>query len=111
MPPLQFTLCLPILGGAYFGKIVCFKAKSKIKQMKFYCRIIAVVLFPSLYYMTSLRLPLVALGPAPVHDACKGSLQLVRDMDILGLGEDKNMKIKIKNKNNENNNKTSGWRL
>merc|ERR1711938_124485 len=28
-PPLQFTLYLPLLGGAYFGQIFCFKNPSK----------------------------------------------------------------------------------
>ena len=28
-PPLQFTLYLPLLGGAYFGRIFCFKKPSK----------------------------------------------------------------------------------
>ena len=29
LPPLQFTLYLPLLGGAYFGQIFCFKNPSK----------------------------------------------------------------------------------
>ena len=28
-PPLQFTLCLHLLGGAYFGGIVCLANQSK----------------------------------------------------------------------------------
>ena len=28
-PPLQFTLYLPLLGGAYFGQIFCFQNPSK----------------------------------------------------------------------------------
>ena len=28
-PPLQFTLYLPLLGGAYFGRIFCLKKQSK----------------------------------------------------------------------------------
>ena len=28
-PPLQFTLYLPLLGGAYFGRICCLKNLSK----------------------------------------------------------------------------------
>ena len=28
-PPLQFTLYLPLLGGAYFGRIFCLKKPNK----------------------------------------------------------------------------------
>ena len=31
-PPLQFTLNLPLLGGAYFGRIFCFKDQSKNRK-------------------------------------------------------------------------------
>ena len=33
-PPLQFTLYLPLLGGAYFGRIFCFKKRSKNNKNK-----------------------------------------------------------------------------
>ena len=31
-PPLQFTLYLPLLGGAYFGEHFALKNKAKIKK-------------------------------------------------------------------------------
>ena len=31
-PPLQFTLHLPLLGGAYFGRVFCFKEPSKSQK-------------------------------------------------------------------------------
>ena len=52
-PPLQFTLYLHLLGGVYLGQICCFTNLSKHQKNKFQCRIIAVVLFPSLYYINN----------------------------------------------------------
>ena len=33
-PPLHFKVQLVLLGGAYFGRIFCFKKQNKIKKMK-----------------------------------------------------------------------------
>merc|ERR1711938_482372 len=64
-PPLQFTLYLPLLGGAYFGQIFCFKYPSKnqtneiLVQNYSRCLISISLLYPRRYHHDRVTTPVL----------------------------------------------------
>ena len=65
-PPLQFTLYLPLLGGAYFGQISCVKNQSKNQTNE--------IVHAELYHLVYLPLLTIPLPLALARWAVGGDL-------------------------------------
>ena len=92
MPPLQFTLHLPLLGGASFGQIFCFQNRNKNQTNEILVQNYSSCLIPiSLLYKgwpgAEAAGPLATV-PAPAKDALKRRRRSLTELKLAEKDKD-----------------------